>query len=428
MPVAAAVLLGAACALAGCGETRFAPQPSTAAGFSPFGATAGLVAAVPRTWADSSSGPAPVPEPRRIALPYAEIGGHLGAGRETAALLFAGNEGQVLKVALEQGGEGEVEARDGLATLVAADEAATARDAALRVLIVDDGLAAPRYAELAALGAGASELYFRLPADGDYVVQLRPPGTRLYRLSLELHAPLPFPVRGFDHLAIRSYFGASRDSGNRRHEGVDIFAPRRTPVLAVADGRVSVHAEGRGGIAVVLSIAGISYYYAHLERTAVGEGQRVRIGDVLGYVGSTGNAGGSAPHLHFGVYQFGKGAVDPLPLLEARRFAEGAHEPLMAAASTDAAMDAAGAPASGSGTGSRIGASAGAGTPSAVAALAAVVSGGCGASASASLAATGVYEGAGSAAAMADSWTVLAEPRSALLTLSGAAVLCTDGT
>lgn len=349
--VAAAVLLGATCALAGCGNRAgLAPQPAARV-IAPPTMTPRLATAVPHTSPFSPSRDASVAAaiaPRRITLPHAEIGGHLGHRPNTLALEFAAKAGQVLEVRLdrdagsEQGAfelepaasvvaSGEPSAAPGLAPIaVVVPDAATARAPRLRVLIADGGVAAPRYAELAAPEAGVSELFVRLPADGDYVVELEPPGVGLYRLALELRAPLPFPVAGYDHTAIKSFFGASRESGKRRHEGVDIFVPRRTPVVAVADGQVGLHVEGRGGIAVVLSIPGISYYYAHLERTAVGDGQRVRIGDVLGYVGSTGNAQGSDPHLHFGVYEFGKGAVDPMPLLEERRFAraDDANEPL----------------------------------------------------------------------------------------------------
>jgi hypothetical protein len=117
-------------------------------------------------------------------------------------------------------------------------------------------------------------------------------------------------------------FGAARDGGARHHEGVDIFAPRSTPVLAVVDGR-AVYRENRlGGKTVWLNAPGASYYYAHLDRAAITGTERVRAGDVLGYVGNTGNAATTVPHLHFGVYRWGKGAIDPLPLLGAGTFRE----------------------------------------------------------------------------------------------------------
>jgi hypothetical protein len=140
----------------------------------------------------------------------------------------------------------------------------------------------------------------------------------MYFLKLELGAVLPSPLRGYE---IKSFFGDRRDQGKRHHEGLDMYAPRRTPVLAVADGQATYRENRLGGHTIWLATSkGVSYYYAHLERVAVGSGQRVKTGDVLGYVGDTGNAAEVGPHLHFGVYHWGTGAVDPLPMLAAREF------------------------------------------------------------------------------------------------------------
>ena len=78
-----------------------------------------------------------------------------------------------------------------------------------------------------------------------------------------------------------------------------------------------------GGVTVWLNTPGTSYYYAHLDRVAVKESQRVKPGDVLGYVGNTGNAGNMPAHLHFGVYRWGREPIDPLPLLVGQRFEQG---------------------------------------------------------------------------------------------------------
>ena len=75
-----------------------------------------------------------------------------------------------------------------------------------------------------------------------------------------------------------------------------------------------------GGNTVWLNTPGTSYYYAHLDRIAVRDQQRVKVGDVLGYVGNTGNASGVPSHLHFGVYRWGREPIDPLPLLVGQRF------------------------------------------------------------------------------------------------------------
>lgn len=93
-------------------------------------------------------------------------------------------------------------------------------------------------------------------------------------------------------------------SGGRTHKGTDMFAKRGTPVVAVANGSISTGNGGLGGITVNLrSDYGVRFYYAHLDSWASGikSGIRVNKGDVLGYVGTTGNARGTPPHLHFGI-------------------------------------------------------------------------------------------------------------------------------
>jgi murein DD-endopeptidase MepM/ murein hydrolase activator NlpD len=118
--------------------------------------------------------------------------------------------------------------------------------------------------------------------------------------------------------AVRSYFRDPRDAGRREHHGVDIFAPRDTPVVAAASGFVSSVGTNRlGGNVVWLwdPDRKQSHYYAHLSSQAVRIGQRVDAGDVVGYVGNTGNARTTPPHLHFGIYAFREGPIDPLPFV-----------------------------------------------------------------------------------------------------------------
>jgi len=173
-----------------------------------------------------------------------------------------------------------------------------------------------------ALRPSASSLRTRLPSDGTYhvLVQTGATGAGNYGLTLELGAALPFPVADVQMDAIRSLFGASRDAGRRHHQGVDIFVRRLTPVLAVAAGRAMPRQDALGGNTGWPNTSGTSYYYAHLERVAVKDQQRVKVGDVLGYVGTTGNADGMPPHLHFGVYRWGREPIDPLPLIVGQRF------------------------------------------------------------------------------------------------------------
>jgi murein DD-endopeptidase MepM/ murein hydrolase activator NlpD len=126
--------------------------------------------------------------------------------------------------------------------------------------------------------------------------------------ALDLAArKLTIPVSGFpaDKL-VRSYHQAR--SGQREHEAIDILAPRNTPVVAVEDGTIAkLFTSKAGGITVYQFDPGqqYSYYYAHLERYADGikEGDHVRRGEVLGYVGTSGNAPKDTPHLHFAVYR-----------------------------------------------------------------------------------------------------------------------------
>jgi peptidoglycan LD-endopeptidase LytH len=141
---------------------------------------------------------------------------------------------------------------------------------------------------------------------------------RLLRLwTAPADAVLAMPVHGAGVRAVADTWGAPR-VGGRRHRGQDIFAPRGTPVRSATAGVVAgITDGGLGGKAVwIFGAGGRRYYYAHLHR--YGEG--LRVGDVVttetivGYVGNTGNARRTAPHLHFGVYG-AAGPLDPLPLL-----------------------------------------------------------------------------------------------------------------
>lgn len=137
-----------------------------------------------------------------------------------------------------------------------------------------------------------------------------------YEITVRSEPVLGFPVQGRSNSAAQSFFGAGRDGGARSHAGVDIFAPRGTPVLAAIDGRIaSLRPNKLGGNVIWLADdeRKQSLYYAHLDRQAVQEGQLVQTGDTIGFVGNTGNARTTAPHLHFGIYRRGEGAIDPWP-------------------------------------------------------------------------------------------------------------------
>lgn len=119
-------------------------------------------------------------------------------------------------------------------------------------------------------------------------------------------ARLVIPVAGVREGDLKDSYGAGR-SGGRKHKGVDIFAPDGTPVLAASGGVIVKRATSAlGGVSLYLRDADgrTIYYYAHLQRYRAGlkEGDLVRAGDVIAYVGHTGNAPAGNPHLHFAVY------------------------------------------------------------------------------------------------------------------------------
>jgi murein DD-endopeptidase MepM/ murein hydrolase activator NlpD len=130
---------------------------------------------------------------------------------------------------------------------------------------------------------------------------------------------LPVPVQGVRPRQIADTFGAPRGS-DRTHAGVDIFAKRGTPVLSATRGVVaSVREGGLGGRQVwILGPARERHYYAHLDdwQPDLAAGDVVEPGTPLGTVGTTGNARGTPPHLHYGIYGT-DGAYDPLPLFKA---------------------------------------------------------------------------------------------------------------
>ena len=181
-----------------------------------------------------------------------------------------------------------------------------------------DGQGWSTVAYLEADGATKSRV---VSSSGDYRIVLQPElfARVAYSLALAHGGSLPFPVEAASQRDIGSRFGAPRDGGAREHHGVDIFAKRGTPVKAVTDGHVRTGTGGIGGNHVWLSggllgLGGARYYYAHLDSFEIESGDRVKKGEILGYVGNTGNARTTPPHLHFGIYS--GGPVDPAPFLK----------------------------------------------------------------------------------------------------------------
>lgn len=139
--------------------------------------------------------------------------------------------------------------------------------------------------------------------------------TGSYQFSLQTGPAFAFPIRSDVKSNIGSLWGEPRDGGARRHEGIDIFGPRRAAVVAVADGVISeVSNNPIGGKVIFLRPRGskIRVYYAHLDEQLVQEDKQVSAGEVIGLMGNTGNAITTVPHLHFGIYNNAGGAIDPL--------------------------------------------------------------------------------------------------------------------
>ncbi|AKQ47662.1 peptidase M23 [Rufibacter radiotolerans] len=181
-----------------------------------------------------------------------------------------------------------------------------------------DNAAQPK--QVAYADTTAQSLDYEIEEDLPHLLRVQPELLRSgqYTVTIETQPTLAFPVQGKDSRAVQSFWGAERDAGARKHEGVDIFAARLTPVVAAVEGVVTrVNVTPIGGKVVWLSDLKRqqSLYYAHLDSQLVQPGQRVAVGDVLGLMGNTGNAITTAPHLHFGIYRFGEGAVDPYPFV-----------------------------------------------------------------------------------------------------------------
>jgi peptidoglycan LD-endopeptidase LytH len=162
------------------------------------------------------------------------------------------------------------------------------------------------------------DFFIDVDEEGEYVLRVQPAldHSGNYDLNISIGPSLLYPVAG-NKAKAGSFWGAPRDGGKRRHEGVDIFAPKGTPVLASADGVITARREGGiGGKTIWMKPAGrnINLYYAHLDEQFVQPGQKVIKGDTIGTVGHTGNAMSTAPHLHFGVYN-NNGATDPYPFI-----------------------------------------------------------------------------------------------------------------
>jgi murein DD-endopeptidase MepM/ murein hydrolase activator NlpD len=154
----------------------------------------------------------------------------------------------------------------------------------------------------------SNQIRFEPRRDGTYLLRVQPELLRGGGVGVTIvaTASLAFPVRDAGPGDIRSFYGDVRDGGTRKHEGIDIFAPRGTELIAASDALVArVGIRDRGGNIVTLydEERDLLMYYAHLEEQRVEQGDRVRRGDVVGTTGNSGNAITTPPHLHIGIYQ-----------------------------------------------------------------------------------------------------------------------------
>ncbi len=251
--------------------------------------------ALGRDWI--TAGKASLSAPQPVELPY----------RETRYLDPRAAAAQAYRLELERGQR--------LSVLVELPDSSPLRVRIfLDLFFLPDSSSPPQL--VASAEAGSWQLEYVAMRPGTYLLRVQPEllrGGRV-RVTLSAHASLLFPVAGRSMEAIRSAFGAPREGGRRAHHGVDIFAPRGTPVIAAAEGWVSRTTTNRlGGNVIWLREVryGRRLYYAHLDRHAVQEDTWVKPGDTIGFVGNTGNARTTPPHLHFGIYLRGEGPVDP---------------------------------------------------------------------------------------------------------------------
>jgi len=172
---------------------------------------------------------------------------------------------------------------------------------------------------------GQTAFHFVVPQSDTFLLRIQPQFHKdaNYELKILKNPTYAFPVKGRAYEDVWSFWGDDRDAGKRKHEGIDVFAKRGEPLIAVTKGIVAeVGDKGLGGKQIYLRDAKTNnaIYYAHLHKQLVKQGQKVEVGDTIGLVGNTGNARTTHPHLHFGIYlPNGGGAVDPLPFVKKHR-------------------------------------------------------------------------------------------------------------
>lgn len=237
-------------------------------------------------------------QPQAVTLPYRQTGYFADENPRAIGLQFTGKRGQKLIFRLEK-------------------KPRTSFTIYTELWRINSGRAPSL---LTSIDTSATEFSHEVEDEQEhFILRLQPELLRSgeYTLSISVGPSLGFPVSG-KSARVGSVWGDARDAGARSHEGIDIFAPKRTPVVASAAGTIGRVEETRiGGKVVWLRPEGrpLNLYYAHLDEQLVSPGQRVNTGDTLGLVGNTGNARTTPAHLHFGIYGFG-GAINPLPYVD----------------------------------------------------------------------------------------------------------------
>lgn len=237
--------------------------------------------------------------PLPINLPYSEAGYFASEEPNAVGIIFYAKRGEKLVISL------------------------TKKPTTAFALYLDLWLPANTNSEkpklLLSADSTSSRIQYEVDKEGSYILRLQPELLKAgeYTLSISTGPTLAFPVAAKVKSTIGSFWGAGRDAGSRKHEGVDIFAPRGTPLVAAANGVVTRAGENAlGGKVIFLRPDRKEYtlYYAHLDKQIAEAGQTVTVGDTIGLVGNTGNARTTEPHLHFGIYTY-QGAIDPLPFI-----------------------------------------------------------------------------------------------------------------
>ncbi|MEP6596893.1 MAG: M23 family metallopeptidase [Ginsengibacter sp.] len=234
--------------------------------------------------------------PLDISLPYSETGYFAVEKANAIGLRFHAKRGEKLKIALIK------KPIENFAVYVDLWQPSASSDKSPKLVLAADTI--------------NLLLEHTVTEDSFFIVRIQPELLKEgeYTLTITTGPSLAFPVSSKVKSYIGSYFGTGRDAGERKHEGIDIFAPVHSPAVAAAEGVVTNVGENTlGGKVIFMKPDNSSFnlYYAHLDSQIAVEGQRVKTGDILGLTGNTGNARFTPSHLHFGIYT-ASGAIDPL--------------------------------------------------------------------------------------------------------------------